>query len=358
MASVLGSRVLVGVVVSCVAALAACGGRAETTEQPSTDLPPRKAEEAPRSLPTYAPEQIADVGTPGALALDGDRVVFTTRETRVSGELVPVGALFVADKRVPPALMIAIDKRGATFDALATDGESAFVATSDGRIVKVSLSGGEESLVASLDAAAVAIATSGDHVYFARESGEVSRAPKTGGTAETLAKVDGAVRAVTADDASVYVTSAAQGGSGGVVRISLATREARPLAATPGQPCAVVRDARRLFWTTAEAPTKGSVLRVSVDGDDLATVASGAFAACALAADDVFLYFATTAGMPVRSSGAGAAGLGVMRVPVAGGAAERVGQASGALTEPGSLAVDATHLYWLTSSGVMRLRKQ
>lgn len=354
---VLRSPVLVSVLVACAVSLAACGGRAEPPDEASTELPPREAEEIPRGLPTYAPEQVADVGTPSALALDGDLVVFTTRETRVSGALVPVGALFLADKRVPPALMISIDKRGATYDALATDGTSAYVATSDGRIVKVSLAGGEEILVTTLDAPAVSIATSGDHVYFARESGEVSRVLKSGGTPEALAKVAGSVRSVTADDASVYVTSAAGGASGGIVRISLATREAKPLAATPGQPCAVVRDARRLFWTTAEAPTKGSVLRVSVDGNDLATVATGSFAACALAADDTNLYFATTAGMPVRSSGGAAAGLGVMRAPVAGGDAVRIGQAAGALTEPGSLAVDATHLYWLTSSGVMRLRK-
>ena len=127
-----------------VLSFVACGGRAESTgpsQDVGTTLPERGTEEVAVQAPK-TPEQIADVGVPSALALQGDFAVFTTRKTRVGGELVDVGALFVVDKRVPPALMIALDKRGATFDALTTDMGNAYVSTSDGRIVSVSLAGG------------------------------------------------------------------------------------------------------------------------------------------------------------------------------------------------------------------------
>jgi hypothetical protein len=351
------------------ALLAACGGR---TDNPTAEggtgaaVPARAPADAPAQAPApSAPESMAsDVGAPSAMVLDGDLVVFTTRTSRIGTELVAAGGLFVVDKRVPPALMIDVDRRGATFDALVTDGTSAFVATSDGRIVRVPLAGGDEATVASLDAPAVAMAASGDYVYFARDSGAVSRVAKTGGTPEDLAQVGGSVRGLVADDASVYVALAPASGDGAIVRISLATKATTPLATAPGQPCAVVRDATRLFWTSAQADATaaaGAVLRVSTDGADRATVAQGSFAACALAADTSSLYFATTTpsamgAMAVRSNGS-AAGLGLMRAPIAGGDPVAVPEATGALAQPGAVAVDATHLYWLTGSAVMRLRK-
>ena len=68
--------------------------------------------------------------------------------------------------------------------------------------------------------------------------------------------------------------------------------------------------------------------------------------------------------MTVRSAGtagtagtAGAAGLGLMRAPIAGGSPVTIAGASGALAQPGSVAVDESHLYWLTGKAVLRLRK-
>jgi hypothetical protein len=46
-----------------------------------------------------------------------------------------------------------------------------------------------------------------------------------------------------------------------------------------------------------------------------------------------------------------------MRAPTSGGVPTLVAGAQAALAQPGAVATDAGHLYWLTSTGVLRLRK-
>jgi hypothetical protein len=107
--------------------------------------------------------------------------------------------------------------------------------------------------------------------------------------------------------------------------------------------------------------TAGSSGRASrLDGGEVATVASGAFSACAIAADHDSLYFATTIpnALPVKAGGGDSSpGLGLMRAPIAGGEPVAIAEASRALAQPGAVAVDATHVYWLTESAVLRLKK-
>jgi hypothetical protein len=346
------------------ALVAACGGK---TGDPGPDnpresvlAPPPAATDAPPLPPTpNAPETIAkDIGEPSAIALDGDRALFTTRRTIVSGELTTSGALFAKDKRVGDALLIALDREGGTYETLTTDGVSAFVATGDARILRVPLMGGDDELLAKISEPAISLATHGDYVYFACESGAVGRVLKAGSNPETLGTVSGAVRGITADDDAVYLASS----QGGIVRITLATKASTPLAPAAGEPCAMVRDGTRLYWTARKPEGDGAVLRLPLEGGDVTTVASGSFAACAIAADDASLYFATSApgtapgSMSVRSNG-GSGGLGLMRSPITGGDPVAVAGAVGALAQPGSVAVDATHIYWLTATAVLRLEK-
>jgi hypothetical protein len=223
-------------------------------------------------------------------------------------------------------------------------------------------------VLATLAAPAVAITTSGDHVYFATDAGALARVAKKGGAIEALATITGAVRGLQADDAAVYVaTGAGEETAAGIVRVAL-DGKVTTLAAS-AEPCAMIRDGRSLYWTNIAAATttsvqgKGEILRLTLDsGAAAATVASGSFSACAIAADQDSLYFATTLpnALPVRANGGGAAstsGLGLMRAPIAGGEPVAVAQASRALAQPGAVAVDATHLYWLTETAVLRLRK-
>jgi hypothetical protein len=332
--------------------LSACGGGVDTTPAPSDPLPPATQKPGDQGLyiPAKAtvPDRVAEgVGTPSALAMTEDRVVFTTHDTVLSGERVAAGALFVADKRVGPALLVTVDRQGASFDALTTDGTTAFVATSDGRLLATPVAGGTTTTIATLAAPAVTLTSAGNYGYYATNAGGVARVAKTGGDTEALATMrgQGTIRGLEADDAAVYVaTSAAEEMPAGIVRVALAGGEPTVLSSGT-EPCAMVRNGRSLFWTSPAAkPSSGAVLKLSLDGGSVATVASGAFAACAIAADQNSLYFATT-------------GLGLMRAPIAGGDPVAIAQSSKALSQPGAVAVDASHVYWLTESAVLRLAK-
>lgn len=364
----MGKRVCFG---GLLVVLAACGGHVDTESAFESRPVPQGTGDQGLYLPQKpgGPEHVADgVGTPSAITMTEDRVVFTTRSTMLGSELVRTGALFVADKRVRPALMIEVDRQGASFDALATDGSTAFVATSDARLLGTPVAGGKTITLATLAAPAVAVATSGKYVYYATESGVLGRVAKAGGRAEPLATITGAIRGLEADDVAVYVaTGAAEKTPAGIVRVPLDGGAAKVLTAG-GEPCAMIRDDRRLFWTSLAAATstatsiaKGEVRRLSLDGGEVATVASGSFSACAIASDKDSLYFATTVAnaLPVKAGGgAGSSGgLGLMRAPIGGGEPVAIAQASRALAQPGAVAVDASHVYWLTESAVLRLKK-
>jgi hypothetical protein len=367
----MGKRVVFG---GLLAILSACGGHVEA-ERGTTDpvsAPQRGEGEQGLYQPAKpgGPDHVADdVGSPSAIVMTGERVVFTTHRTRLSGELVEAGALFVADKRVGPPEMIGIDRQGASYDALATDGTTAFVATSDARVVATPVAGGSTTVLATLEAPAVSLAAAGEYVYFATDLGAVGRVAKKGGAVEALATITGDIRGLDADDVAVYVaTGAAEETPAGIIRVPLDGTEVKVLASGT-EPCAMIRDGRRLFWTSVGAApagpatlANGEVRRLSLDGGEVATVASGSFSACAIAADHDSLYFATTVPntLPVKAGGTmggDSGGLGLMRAPIAGGEPVAIAQASHALAQPGAVAVDATHVYWLTESSVLRLAK-
>jgi hypothetical protein len=354
--------------------LVACGGGVDATGESATDTLPAAPRDGEQGLYQPAkpagPDHMADdVGSPSALAMTIDRVMFTTHRTRVAGEVVEAGGVFVVDKRVGAAQLLGLDRQGASYDALAVDGTTAFVATSDGRLVSVPVAGGTMVTVAKLDAPAVALTVSVGYMYFATGAGVLARVATKGGAVEPLATITGDVRGLEADDDAVYVTTgAAEETPAGIVRVALDGSAVKVLA-SGNEPCAMVRDGRRLFWTSlAVEPGKpsapaatGEVRRLSLDGGDVATVASGSFRACAIAADRESLFFATTvpSALPVKAGGstAGSVGLGLMRAPIGGGEPVAIAQASHALAQPGAVAVDATHLYWLTPSSVLRLKK-
>lgn len=344
-----------------LAFFAACGGSVDPTPSESGVVRTTPAEGDP-GAPTVgtAPipppsglEHVADnVGAPAAIALTKEMVVFITRKTTLDDKLVDAGGLFVADKRVGRAMMTGLDRQGATYEALATDGITAFVATSDARIVAVSVMGGDARLVGTLPAAATALTVSANHVYFATELGDIGRVLKSGGEPEALGAVETNVRGLEVDEQAVYVATAERAG---ITRIALDSEHGTKVLADSSEACAMVRDGKHLFWTSND---KGAVLRLALDGGEVATVATGSFSACALAADDKNLWFATTAAgmLPAKNAGA-EAGLGLMRAPIAGGTPISVSAAARALPNPGAVAVDAAHVYWLTSTSVLRLRK-
>lgn len=335
---------------STILSLAACGGLTDqgASRDPNGDVSasdrsggtsPGTTEPAP---PAPVAERVAaDVGVPSAIAAASDRIVFTTTKTKLHGELRDAGGLFFVHKRLGPALLVAMDEKGATYDAIALDATHAYVATSDARLLRVPLAGGATAPVADLAAPAAAIAVSGEHVYFATNSGVVERVPADGvGAIEPVATVAGRPRALSVDDqGAVYVaTSVTEGQGGSIVKVAAPGVEPAVLTTSAASPCAMTRDGHELFFTAERA-----VHRVPVEGGAPATVAAGASSACAIATDGRDLWFAS--------------GAGLMRAPAAGGPAAAVSVAKKALATPGAVAVDASHVYWLEGTAVLRLAK-
>ncbi len=332
--------------------LAACGGLTDQSSSrevggggdvSGSERAGRPSSGAPAAgQPTANAERVADdIGVPGAIALASDRVLFTTTKTKLHGELRDTGGLFVVHKRLGPALLVALDEKGARYDALAVDATHAYVATSDARLLRVPLAGGAESPIAELAAPALAIATAGNRVYFATSDGVVERVPADGvGAIEPIATVAGRPRAISVDDqGAVYVaTSVSDGEGGSIVKVAPEGGEPTVLTTSPASPCAMTRDGHELFFTAESA-----VHRLPVEGGQPATVTAGASSACAIATDGADLWFA--------------GGTGLMRAPAAGGQPIALPAAAKALATPGAVAVDASHVYWLEGTAVLRLAK-
>ncbi len=338
---------LASMVASSAVLLAACGGltdQSSSRESPGGDVTAPEGSTGAASgsgQPAAKAERVAvDVGVPSAIAVASDRVLFTTSKTKLHGELRDAAGLFVVHKRLGPALLVAMDDKGARFDALAVDAEHAYVATSDARLIRVPLAGGAETPIAELPAPAVAIAPAGNHVYFATATGVIERAPVDGvGAIEPVATVAGRPRAIAVDDqGAVYVATSMESEGGSIVKVASEGGEPTVLGTSAASPCAMTRAGHELFFTAESA-----VHRLLVEGGPPATVAAGASSACAIATDGADLWFA--------------GGAGLMRAPAAGGQPIAVPAASKALATPGTVAVDASHVYWLEGTAVLRLAK-
>jgi sugar lactone lactonase YvrE len=331
-----------------VALLVACGGLVDQGSTPDGEIgaPDRGGSVSPQpKTETAASADVvaADVGTPSAIAMTEDRVYFTTRSTLQNGVMNDAGALFAVFKRLgSKPLMLSTDSRSAHYEALAIDGTHAYVATSDSRLFRIPLEGGSEDAIADLSAPAVSITVDATHVVFATSAGVVERVPKDGtGAIEAVATVAGRPRAVTVDDdGAVYVaTSVTEGEGGSIVKITGAG-EPSVLTTSASSPCAMMRDGDSLYFSASSA-----VHRLSLAGGPPTTVTAGSFAACALAADKDDLFFAT------------AGGAGLMRAPATGGESTPITAAKRALSTPGAVAVDASHVYWLDATSVLRVVK-
>jgi hypothetical protein len=210
-----------------VALLVACGGLVDQGPGQNDDLGTGEGDGEGRASPqpkadaVAAPELVAaDVGTPSAIALAGDRVYFTTRTTLQNGVMNDAGALFAVFKRPgSKALLLSTDSKSAHYQALAIDETHAYVATSDARLFRIPLGGGAEDPIADLSASAVSMAVDAEHVVLATSTGVIERVPKDGtGAIEPIATVAGRPRAVSVDEnGGVYVATSVTEGEGGTI---------------------------------------------------------------------------------------------------------------------------------------------
>ncbi len=323
-----------------VALVAACGGRADAPLDETTVPAPEREPTGDEGLfiPPTIPgvDRIADgLGTPSAIALSENDIAFTTRATMVGGELVAAGGLYVKNKKVGVPLLLLLDGRGAAYESVVVDGGEAFIGTSDGRVLTLPLRGGQETAIVEAESPVSALTVTGTFVYYATNQNEVLRVLRTGGKSEPIGKVSSPVRGIEVDDEKVYVAT-----TDAIVRFT--KTEGHVVEGASGSPCAMIRDGRKLFWTN-QATDRPSVLRLALDVGDVQAVVAGGSPACAIASDAASVVFATDSGL--------------MRVPTSGGRPEKVSGSMNALTKPGAVAVDGTHVYWLTHDAVLRSKK-
>lgn len=212
----------------------------------------------------------------------------------------------------------------------------------NGSIHKVPLDGGPAFQVTAGMSYPQSIAVDANRVYCYNNAGGgsvVLAAPLAGGPRAVLASSDSfRIRGVAADSSGVYWVEGGAPGKGAVMKL-LPGGKQNTLAPLPG--FAIALGGQSVYWLDNDA---GTVTEVAKSGGPTKTLAKGQSLVNPdyIAADASAVYWATTS----TSGGA------VMKSAVGG--AGPVVLASGHW-EVGGLAVDATSVYWMENSSVMKL---
>lgn len=284
---------------------------------------------------------------PTSVVVDERAIYFTTDGSILSGRPSINGSLVKVALDGGPQLLLTVDALGAGYRTLATDRESLYLSTADGRILKMSRDGGEPRELVSDRRGIQAIAVDDKSVYFSVANdapGEVVRVPKTGGTPVVLASMQQGPRAIAFDDANVYWTNT---GDGSVMKV-VKDGGSAPVVVAAGQasPCGLSVSQGQLLWTNAAA-ADGAVMKLALAGGAPETLAGQQVSPCSVAADAQSVYFA-----PNRIAGP------LKRVPRTGGApAALAADATPAEVSQNTVAVDERFVYWTTRDSVLKLEK-
>jgi hypothetical protein len=335
------------------AVLAACGGL--VSEEPPA-LEPVAAPPSPGG--GADPGNLGQVGTvrtpelvagglerPTSIVVDDRAVYFTTDGTTLSGRPSINGSLAKVALDGGDTLLLTVDAIGSGYRTLASDGESLFFSTADGRILKISRDGGPVTELVSGRLGIAALAVDKDSVYFTVASdsdGEVARVPTSGGATENLATGQRGPSAVAFDDANIYWANTSDGS---VMKAPKAGGAPTALATAQASPCGLSVSQGQIVWTNAAAD--GAVMKLAIAGGTPETLAGQQVAPCSVAADLESVYFA-----PNRIAGP------LMRVARTGGApAALAADATPAETSHNTVAVNDRYVYWTTRDAVLRLAK-
>lgn len=231
-------------------------------------------------------------------------------------------------------------------DAIAFAGDSVFVAAYDAAdvtaITRVPLSGDASTTLASGEplVAANGLAANGTHVYWETIDGALERVAIDGGSPERLSEGNG-VSAIALDDDFVYYA----GPDWSIARMPLDGGDAETVVA--GQPDRRPGNLRvvagEIYWV-ARAATSSYVMKASLAGGAPIELASSGHVLGSIGLRGPDLFVADHGTMMSLAPDGTAAGDGqILRIPIAGGAADVV-----ATSQQFSygLAVDASGLYW------------
>ncbi len=260
------------------------------------------------------------VGEAGDVALEerGDAA------TCVLGSATPGSPVTIAcDQRIPAR--VAVDANNVYWTV---EGAGAVV-------MKASLTGGTPQPLVNDPAAAFGLALDATYVYFTQpNAGRVMRVPIAGGPAEPLASQIDSPLHLAIDGANLYWT----GGKtvGNIMKLPLHDgATATTLLTGLGRPRAIAVDGGFVFWTDF---ADGSVQRATTgDGDGGATPSAMRLTYGLVQPSDLVV----VAGYAYVPDQAGR----VMRVPVTGGAPEKLADTVGV---PFGIASDGVDVYWST----------
>ena len=336
------ASVLAGTTMS---ALTGCGG--DTAGQPPAPVTenPAPAPAAEATLFAYVPQH------PQALRVVGGQVFFTTKKSILGGEPSDNGQVMTLDKN-GQVLSIALDRFGAGYEALASDGQELVWSTSDGRVMAVSVRGGDARTLNRGEPGIVSLAVDASYVYVARDNagaGSVSRIPRQGGEPETI--LEGLVRprGIAVGAAGVYVAMAGNGKKAGVIhRIDAQTLARTIVAEGQNAPCGIVADRGKVIWTNAgEGAADGTVMGLT--GTTATALATGQAAPCTVTTDADSAYWAPSSTLRAP----------LMKAKLAGGSpiAVALDGAATVSTDLGTVAVDEQFVYWATDTAILRAKK-
>jgi hypothetical protein len=176
----------------------------------------------------------------------------------------------------------------------------------------------------------------------------------------------------TGDSAYLFWVRRSSTGSGELVKTSVKGGEPIVLASASGQPNSVAVDATHVYWSNGarDIDPAGDILRADLDGGNLTTLVAGQGEINEIAAGADGIYFTTTAavkkvgldgGTPTLLAAMGGTELAVDTAnaywSTLGGQIVKAGIAGGsdpvvlvpADATPDSIAIDATHVYWVNA---------
>jgi hypothetical protein len=240
--------------------------------------------------------------------------------------------------------------------AIAVDTTNVYwTAFSDGQdvVLRIPKCGGTVSTIISGVSGSTeqALAVDATNIYWLYQTSTYNaallRIPKDGIPPTALAPglSKGTNWTIAVNASSVYFENLSVGG--GLIRAPLDGGAAATIAAVPGQSPSgfVAADLTRVYWTTGYG--SGDLLRVGLEGGAPVTLASAECCGYGIALDETNVYWtAFTSGEPAQLGT-------VLKVPLDGGTPTTLASEKSFI--PWAVAVDATSVYWTTYESVMKV---
>jgi hypothetical protein len=262
-------------------------------------------------------------GQLGGLAVDASWVYFADQSS--------TGAIFEAPLGGGTPQSVYADNQATV---LAVDATNLVWLHLNDQIDSRPLSGGTPTILAS-PAGVLDIALDGGWVYYGTSGGVLARVPEDGSASPVTMESGKAPASLAVDGTDVYFAAS----SGDVLSVPVGAQNvtASPFASNASA-VAVATDATTVYWATANGLVYGQAKNASTS----TLLGSAASIATNLVTDGVSLYFGTTTGE-------------IERLAVSGGTPLTVATQQSSTLK--FVAVDATSVYWVSSSWVRSTTK-